>query len=115
MKTKEKANLEVTLKNILYYVEDEDDQKKMVEILKKYNEQLPDGRIKDKLQKFILETKKSYYDQVDYLVSDILDCSKKSDDEIKKVVSNMLNEIKGILEKAERTFWDRLCDLFKWS
>lgn len=113
MNNKDKANWELTLKNILYYVDDSAEQDKMVGILNKYNEMLPDGKLKDAVQRFILSKKKSYYDKVDYLINDIL--NGKCDDERKKVLSQMLDEIKPIVEKAERTFWDKLRDLFKWS
>lgn len=115
MKNQEKAKIEATLKNILYFVEDEKDQEKMIEILKKYNHMLPDGRFKDGLQKLIFRLKKNYYDQVDCLVKDILNCPTKDDEKVNKIILDMLKEIKSTLEKAERTFWDRLCDLFKWS
>ncbi len=115
MKSKEKASVEATLKNILYFVEDKKDQEQMIEILNKYNDKLPDGAFKDKIQNFLLKSKKDYYEKVDFLVNDILNGSKKSDKDIKNIISEMLNEIKNTLEKAERTFWDKLCDLFKWS
>ena len=38
MNIKEKANWELTLKNILYYIEDPAEQNKMIGILNKYNE-----------------------------------------------------------------------------
>ena len=113
MSDKLKAQWEVTLKNILYYVEDSTEQDKMLGILKKYNDQLPDGKLKDTWEKIILSTKKSYYDKVDYLISDIL--SGKLDNEKRRILSAMLNEIKPIVEHAERTFWDKLCALFRWS
>ena len=43
--TKEKANWEVTLKNILYYV-DENEQDKVISILEKYEKKIPDGKMK---------------------------------------------------------------------
>lgn len=113
MKEKDKAHWEMTLKNILYFVDDVDDQKNMIDILIKYNDQLPDGKLKDKFQKLILNGKKSYFDKVDYLVSDILNGG--DDCERKKILSELLDEIKPTVEKAERNFWDKLKDLFKWS
>lgn len=113
MKEKEKANWELTLKNILYFVEDESDREEMLCILEKYNERLPDGKIRDKFQKYILSKKKTYYEKVDYLVDDLLSGGKEQDR--KKVLSDLLDEIKPAVEKAERSFWDKLKDLFKWS
>ena len=88
MSNKEKANWELTLKNILYYIEDTKEQEKMIGILNKYNDMLPDGKIKDSIQKFFLNSKKSYYDKVDYLIDDIL--NGKNDDGRKKILSECL-------------------------
>lgn len=112
MKNKDKANWEITLKNILYFV-DESEQSKMIETLNKYNNQLPDGPVKDWLQKVKLDTRKTYYDKVDCLVHDILHGG--NDIERKKVLLQLLEEIKPTVESAERNFWDKLKDLFKWS
>lgn len=113
MKTAEKASWELTLKNILYYIEDPAEQEKMLGILKKYNDLLPDEKIKEAIQNFILSKKKNYYDKVDYLIKDIL--NGKGDKDRKKILSQMLAEMKPVVEQAERTFWDKLTDLFKWS
>lgn len=112
MKNKDKAKWEVTLKNILYFV-NENDRENMLKILNKYNDQLPDGKFKDLIQKTILNTKKSYYEKVDFLIDDILKGG--TDIERKKVLSQLLDEIKPTVEKAEKNFWDKLKDLFKWS
>ena len=114
MSGKQKAKWEVALKEILYFVEDPTEQDRMVEILKKYNDKLPDSKIKDAYQKLILNTKRDYYDKVNYLIDDILN-GNKADNNINKVVTELLNEIKPIVEKAEKTFWDKLYDLFTWS
>lgn len=114
MSNKEKANLELTLKNLLYCVDDANEQNKMISILEEYNDKLPDGKVKDWLQKLFLKmTKKDYYSKVDYLVDDIL--SGKLDNEKKKIIYEMLNKLQPVVEKAEKSFWDKLCDLFKWS
>jgi hypothetical protein len=113
MNIKEKANWELTLKNILYYIEDPAEQNKMIGILNKYNEMLPDGKFKDAVQRFFLKGKKTYYEKVDYLIDDIL--TGKGDKERNKVLSQMLIEMQPVVEQAERTFWDKLIDLFKWS
>lgn len=113
MKNAEKASWELTLKNILYYIEDSAEQEKMLGILKKYNDLLPDEKIKEAIQNFILSKKKNYYDKVDYLIKDIL--NGKGDKDRKKILSQMLAELKPVVEQAERTFWDKLTDLFKWS
>ena len=113
MNIKEKANCELTLKNILYYIEDPAAQDKMIGILNKYNDMLPDGKFKELVQKFFQKGKKTYYEKVDYLIEDIL--TGKGNNERNKVLSQMLDEIKPVVEKAERTFWDKVKDLFKWS
>lgn len=113
MNIKEKANWELTLKNILYYIEDPTEQEKMLGILNKYNDMLPDGKLKDAVQRFFQKGKKTYYEKVDYLIKDIL--TGKGDKERNKVLSQMLAEMQPVVEQAERTFWDKLIDLFKWS
>lgn len=84
----------------------------MISTLKKYNDKIPNGKIKDKVQSFILNHKKDYYEKVDYLISDIL--NGKKDENRFSIISEMLNELQPILEQAERTFLDKLRDLFKW-
>lgn len=109
---KEKANWEMTLKNILYYV-NESDQQSVLDILIKYEEKLPDSRIKDCIQKFILKSKKDYYSKVDYLVDDILDG--KFDDNTRKILNQLILELKPKIEKAEKSFWERLVSIFQGS
>ncbi len=113
MSSKEKANLELTLKNILYCVEEQEEQEKMLGILEEYNNKLPDGKIKDWFQRLFLKAKKDYYSKVDFLVDDIL--SGKLDNEKKKIIYEMLEKLHPVVVQAERSFWDKLCDLFKWS
>ena len=108
---KEKAKWEVTLKNILYYIEDEKEQQKVLEILSKYEKQLSDNKIKNFFQKLIFSTKTDYYSKVDYLVDDILDG--KWDKETKKILNSMLSELKPTVEKAEKNFWERLLVIFQ--
>ena len=110
---KEKAQLETQIKNILYFVEDNSEQQKMIGILTKTCDQLPDGKLKDGFQKFIYSTKTTYYEKVDYLVRDILNSI--WDDNTKAIISRMIDEIQPVAEKAERTIWDKLRDYFKWS
>lgn len=109
---KEKANWEMTLKNILYYV-DENDQQRVLDILVKYEEKIPDNKIKNFIQKIILKSKKDYYSKVDYLVDDILDG--KFDNNTRKVLNQLILELKPDIEKAEKTFWERLISIFQGS
>lgn len=109
---KEKANWEMTLKNILYYV-DENDQQRVLDILVKYEEKIPDNKIKNFIQKIILKSKKDYHSKVDYLVDDILDG--KFDNNTRKVLNQLILELKPDIEKAEKTFWERLISIFQGS
>lgn len=111
--SKEKANLEITLKNILYFIDDEKEQEKVIEILKKYEERFPDSRIKNFFQRHILNSKNDYYSKVDYLVKDILEC--KIDNNVRVILNEMINEIKPTVEKAEKTFWERLISIIRGS
>ena len=62
----------------------------------------------------IISALKDYYDKVDYLIDDILHGGKSENDR-NRIITDLLNEIKPTVEKAERTMWDKICDLFKWS
>lgn len=110
---KEKAKWEVTLKNILYYIDDEKEQQKVLEILGRYEAKLLDNKLKNFFQKIIFSTKTDYYSKVDYLVDDILDG--RWNVEIKKILNNMLAELKPAVEKAEKNFWERLVNIFQGS
>ena len=109
--SKEKANWEMTLKNILYFIDDSKEQEKVISILIKYESKIEDNKIKNIIQKHILNSKKDYYDKVNYLVDDILEG--KLDTKTKVVLSEMLNELKPSVEKAEKSFWDRLSSIFR--
>lgn len=109
---KEKANWEMTLKNILYYV-DENDQQRVLDILVKYEKKITDSKLKDCFQKIIFHTKKDYYSKVDLLVHDILEG--KLDDKTKNILNDLLLELKPDIEKAEKTFWERLISIFQGS
>lgn len=110
---REQANWEITLKNILYYIEDETEQQKVIDILIKYEKKIEDNKIKNCFQKVIYQSKKDYYSKVDFLIKDILDG--KWDSNTKKILANMLLELKPNVEKAEKTFWDRLISIFRGS
>lgn len=109
---KEKASLELTLKNILYYVP-ESKHTEIINILRKYEEKIPDSKLKNLIQKIVLKRHNDYYEQVDLLVKDILEG--KLNKETKKVISDLVDALKPYVEEAERTFWDKLKDLFSWS
>jgi len=113
MDRKQKKQLELTIKNILYFIEDTNEQKRMIAILQKYNDELPDSWIKDRFQKLILSTKSNYFEIIDFLINDIFDG--KIDDEKKKKINLMLVELKPNMEKAEKNIWDKLVKLFNWS
>lgn len=112
---KDKANLELILKNILYYIEDEQEQAKMIAILERYNDELPDGKLKDKIQKtYCKVAKRSYYEKVDFLINDILN-GKIDTKEVKAKVKAMINELKPSVEVAQKTWWEKLMGLGEWS
>lgn len=112
MDKKEIAQLKSKFGAILYFVEDESEQEKMISILKKYNEQLKDSKIKEIIDYIMIKKKKNYYDLVEYLIKDIFD-GKMSDNK-KKAIYSMLDEIQPIVEKAERSTWDKIRDYFNW-
>ena len=113
--SKDKANIELILKNILYYVEDEHEQQKMIDILEKYNNMLPDGKYKDKVQTaYYKVAKKDYYEKVDFLVRDILN-GKIDTEETMVTIRAMINELKPSVEIGQKTWWQKLCGLGNWT
>lgn len=54
---REQASWEITLKNILYYIEGEKEQQKVIDILNKYEAKIQDNKIKNCFQKIIYNTK----------------------------------------------------------
>ena len=105
--SKDKANMELILKNILYYIEDEQEQQKMIAILEKYNKLLPDGKYRDKVQTaYYKVAKKDYYEKVDFLVRDILN-GKIDTEETKAKIRAMINELKPSVEAGQKTYWIR--------
>lgn len=113
MTTKEKEIMELALKNILYHIEDLDEQKKMISMLEDCEKQFPDSKIKNLIEKIILKSKKGYCKKVDYLIDIILD--DVSNKEQKNTIYRLLEQIKPFVEKAEKNMWDKLMNLFKWS
>jgi len=113
MDKKEKSRLKLRIMNMLYYLDDVKEQDKMISILVTYNSKFRDTKFKDLIDKIIMSTKKDYFEKVDYLLKDIFEDDFGASD--KQIITNMLNEIKPIIEKAQRTLWDQFTDLFKWS
>lgn len=113
MGNKEKYQIEATLKNLLYFVEDKQEQDRMISVLEKYNGLMPDNKVADWLQKQWYKTKNDYYSKVDFLVNDMLDS--KSIKQNKDKIKLMMQELESTIIIAEKSFWDKLCDLFKWS
>ena len=111
--SKEKYQIEATLKNILYFVDDANEQNRMISILEKYNNEMPDGKFKDWLQKQLYKTKGDYYAKVDFLVDDLL--SGKNVKNHKDKINQLIQELKPIVEKGEKSFWEKFCNLFNWS
>ena len=111
---KDKANMDLVLKNILYYIEDEQEQARVIAILERYNDELPDGKVKDRIQKaYCKVAKRSYYEKVDFLINDIL--NGKDTKEVKTKVKEMINELKPSVEVAQKSWWEKLIGLGEWS
>ena len=106
---KEKADIEFTLKNILYFVDDED-KERVIEILEKYEEEIPDNLVVDFLQKCKRKRIEDYYDKVDYLVRDILHC--KDNWKNKNKIKELVLELEKITKKAEDNFWASFWETF---
>ena len=94
--SKEKYQIEATLKNILYFVDDVNEQNRMIW-----------------LQKQLYKTKGDYYAKVDFLVDDLL--NEKNIKNHKDKINQMIQELKPIVEKGEKSFWEKFCNLFNWS
>ena len=112
MEKKEKKHLKLTAKNILYYVEPEE-QVRMVKVLEKYEEKIEHSRFKAFFNMILYSTKNDYFDKIDFLLDLIFDNAFESKD--KQVIHDLLNDIQPVFEEAERNFWQKLNDLFSWS
>ena len=113
MEKKEKKQIEVMLKHILYFIEDPKEQNRVIEILENCESKMGDSRFKNNFDKIIKKFKNNYFDLIDHLVSDIL--SSNIHNEEKKIIYEMLEDLKPTIEKGERTFLEKLRDLFTWS
>lgn len=113
MNKKEKKQLELQIKQILYFVEKKEEQDKMINLLTEYNDKLPDGKFKDGFQKWALKFKNDYYDRVDHLVGDIFDGTITNND--KKIIQELLQKIRPVIEEAEKNLWQKFVDLMNWS
>lgn len=113
MEKKERKQIEVTLKSILYFIDDEKDRKKVLDILINCEHQMGDSKWKNKIDEKILRFKTNYYDKIDFLIEDIL--SSKLDETKTKIIYATIEQLKPSYETAQRNFWDKLKDLFTWS
>ena len=109
----EKKRLMITIKNILYFVEDKKERDRLLSILEKYNDMLPDSKFKDMIDKFRKKFTIDYYGMVDYFVDDILDG--KMTEEKKKIITQMLNEIQPVVNSGSRSLLEKFFDLFSWD
>lgn len=114
MKKSEKAQFELDLKNILYLIEDTQEQGAMIAILEKYNDSMPDGKIKDALQKAYYKiAKNNYYAKVDFLIKDIL--NGKGDRETRKKIPELLKELRPSIEAGQKKWYEKLIGLSDWT
>lgn len=113
MEKKELKQIEVTLKNILYFVEDKKEQEKVIKILEECEARMSDSKLKNSIDKFFKKFKRDYFEVVDFLVKDIL--YGVISNEERKIVYDMLNQLKPTIEVGKKSFLDKLIDLFSWS
>ncbi|MDE6240979.1 MAG: hypothetical protein K2M08_01000 [Anaeroplasmataceae bacterium] len=113
MDKKERKQIEVTLKNILYFIDDSEEQQRVIKVLENCENKMPDSKIKNAIDRIIKKFKTDYYSIVDHLVDDIL--SSPIGNKEKQTIFNMLNELKPSIEKGNKSFFEKLIDLFKWS
>ena len=113
MDKKEKLRLQTQIMQILCYVDEKSEQDKMIAILEKYEAKMPDAKIKDWFDKLKKKFTKDYYSMIELLVKDIFDG--KLDNSDKRLIREMLVEIQPIVEKSEKSTWQKFLDLFSWS
>lgn len=113
MDKKERKKVEVTLKNILYFIDDESEQNRVIEALKRCENKMNDSKIKNKIDKFLMMLKKDYYSIVDFLVDDILSGDINSSE--KKAIYELIDELSPSIESGKKCFLEKLKNLFDWS
>lgn len=98
------------LYSLLCLVEDENKQKQVIDLLSRYEQKIPDSKIKDALQKMLRKNKK--YDSLcDSYVNDLLD--NRLDANTRNILANLLEELRSIVENDSKNWWDTFIDWFK--
>ncbi|MDD4154736.1 MAG: hypothetical protein PHT30_04955 [Bacilli bacterium] len=105
---KERTQLKAKFLYLISLVEDKD-QDSVIEVLESTEDLLPDGKLKDKIQK-ALRRRKKYYDKADNAISDILDTPLNDND--RKIILDCLLRIRKIIEKSQTTLWDQIMEWF---
>ncbi len=113
MTKKERSRLKLDFLNILFYIDDKETQDEILKKLAACNENIPDNKVKNFVDKILLSTKKSYYDKVEFFLSDIFEKDFTEND--RKVVSDLFDEIKPSFEEAKERLWQKIVNLFDWS
>jgi hypothetical protein len=86
---KERTQLKAKFLYLISLVEDKD-QDSVIEVLESTEDLLPDGKLKDKIQK-ALRRRKKYYDKADNAISDILDTPLNDND--RKIILDCLDDV----------------------
>lgn len=89
-----------------------DEQNKVIEILLECENAMRDAKFKDFIDKIKLHLKKDYYDKIDFIIEDIF--TSKIDKNKEEIIKNTINKLKPSIDKAERNWWDRICDGINW-
>lgn len=104
---------------LVLFVDDKDKQSKIVAKLNEYNDQLPDGKLIDKLQKRYLSKKTDYFEIAEFILKDIE--KTKNKDKYLPTIQQLLKDIEDIINpkdttiKIERSPAKKISDLSSWS
>lgn len=114
MDKKQRKRAELTLKNLLYYIDDQNKQKEVIALLDDCESKMNDSKLKNRIDDIIRKFKENdYFDLVDFLVDDIL--SSKMGLKEKKAYNDLLEGLKKLLDDGYKSFKDKFFDLFSWS
>ena len=107
---KERMQIKAKLLNYLAYVDDNQKQNKIIQLLQKYEQKLPDGKLIDSLQK-MKRKRMNYYSLCEDLVNDLLD--KGITNNSRAVLNDLIDELTPLVANEPKNWWEQFVDWFK--
>lgn len=108
----EKFKYKANLYNLLCLVEDQQKQKQVLDLLSRYEAKIPDPKLKNEIQK-LFRKNKTYEELCESYVEDMLEG--KLNDSTKLVISQLLVELRNLIENEPKNWWDKFIGWFKNS